>query len=413
MSILIPVKKSLDNPPSLVGHKGLLFSHLEESVNIPFSIIISSEVFDSFIRENDLERLIKREKDLQLDEEISALFQEASYCIMNGSFPPNMVEDLRECFELVSLDPSNPDTKDVSILALRRSTNYIDEDDIIPAAKFTKNNFNYFLKSLKTCFASLFTPSSIALRKNKNISSLKCAIIVSRLPNVQNCFESEFLYHTNTIKINSYVGFIDPANLVPRDSFVLSSDFLKIVDSNIVRQDVVSIFDIATNSVSQQKFSSQGSSQSVTDQVILEVGRLTKKIASQSSVGANVKAEFLIDKNSSISCINVMFKQNSKNKSRFDISKSPEESADKLDLNNENQNEEKSANLGISIGDLTKEDSTTIFVNDLKKFLKANKHKSKFGPSIDIVIRALNNEINKDTILQAIVVVREIIDNWE
>lgn len=408
MSILIPVKKGLEEPVQIVGHKGLLFSHVEEGMRLPFSLIISSKVFEEFLADNGLTtRLREREQNIKLNEEMVSLFKEATHEIMSGQFSSKTMEDLRECFELSSLDTSNPNEKKLEILAVRRSTDYADEEDHIPTVKYTKNEFDEFLRAIKTCFISLYSPSSIAQRKKQHINNFNCAIIVSRIPSMQTCFESEFSYHQNTIRVNSYMGFLDPAKKVPRDSFILSSDFLKVVHSTIIRQDTVSVFDVLTNSIKQQKFIFNGSSQSATEQTILEVGRLTKKISNQMSVGASLKAEFLLNKNNEIIFLDTIFKHSSNEENYQKIVKPKEEHKEEFfDLKNP-------TSLDINIKDNFSSEETISFVSELKTFLKANKHKSKFGPSIDIVLRALENEVNKDTLLQAIVVARELVDSWD
>ncbi|MBN1175278.1 hypothetical protein JXA48_01405 [Candidatus Woesearchaeota archaeon] len=408
MSILIPVKKGLEEPIQAVGHKGLLFSHLEESMKLPFSLIISGKVFEEFLAENGLTtKFREREHNIKLKEEMISLFKDATHEIMSGQFPTHTIEDLRECFELASLDTYNPNQKKLEILAIRRSTDYVDEDDHIPSAKYTKNEFDEFLRAIKTCFASLYSPSSVSQRLKQNIDSFSCAIIVSRIPNMETCFESDFSYHQNTIRVNSYVGFLDPTKTVPRDSFILSSEFLKVVHSTILRQDIVSVFDVLTNSIKQQKFVFHGSSQSATEQLVLEIGRLTKKISSQMSVGASLKSEFLLDKNNQIIFLDALFKQATGEEKPNPIVSQPKiQKEEFFDAKPE-------TTLDISIKDNFSNDETITFVDSLKSFLKANKHKSKFGPSIDIVLRALENEVNKDTLLQAVVVAREIIDCWD
>lgn len=412
MSILIPVKKGLEEPIELVGHKGLLFSHLEESMKLPFSLIISSKVFTEFLSKNGLlNHFSDIEKNIHLNEEMVSLFQEATHRIMNGSFPSTIIDELREGFELASLDTNNPTVKKLEILSLRRSTSYVDEDDHIHLAKYTKNEFDDFLRAIKTCFASLYSPSSISQRLKQGISSFNCAIIVSRIPHMETCFESELNYHTNTIKVNSYTGFLDQSKIVPKDSFILSSDFLKVVHTSILRQDIVSIFDVTTNSIRQQKFNVQGSSQSATEQTILEIGRLTKKIGSQSSIGASIKAEFILDKKGNVICIDAMFKQTE--------SKMHESIKPSFSNNISNNNEDKisdinaKTSLDISIKDNITNQETINLIEQLKSFLKENKHKSRFGPSIDIVLRALENETSKDTLLQAINLSKEIVLNWD
>jgi len=409
MSLLIPVKKGLEEPVEIVGHKGLLLSHLEDSMKLSFNIIISSKLFKDFLLINNLTHLLEEEKKINSKEGILSLFQKATKAILEGSFPQSSIEDLKECFELVSLDTSNPNAKQIEILALRRSTDYVDEDNSIPPAKYTVNKFEEFLNAIKTCFLSIYTPTSIAQRLRQQIYSFNCAIVISRIPQMETCFESELSYHSNTIKINSYVGFFDPFNVIPKDSFVLSSEFLKILDRSIQRQNVVSVFDITTNSIKQQKFVAQGSSQSATDQLILEIGRLTKKISRQSSVGASLKTEFILNKQNQLVCLDVRFKQVNPNE-HTSIKQTPKNI---VENNPSNINIKQENSLDVSIKDNITESETKALIETIKTFLKANKNKSKFGPSIDIILRSLENETSKQSLIQAVSIVKEVINEWD
>ena len=393
MSVFIPLKKVAGLEAKDVGLYAKEFAKLDSVVNIPFTLVISSSVFDNFIIHNNLQELISKEPK-SVSDQIS-FFSEVSNAFFKAKFPQNIVNELKECFELVTLDTSNLSSltdlaKKHSIISIHRSTDYLDGDKICSGTIYSKDDFILFLELLKSSYVSLFSPSSIKFRQERKIYSFKTSIVISRLPDTQNCFHST--YTPNKMQIQSYVGFLDYSNQVTKDVFEVGVDFLKIEASNINRQDTVSVFNLETNMPQVKNYvSGSSASQSAPDGAILEIGRLTKRVASVTGLNEfSLKA--VSAKTSQPTIIELELSA-----SHFEPVKNIEE-----------ENTIEGFEFEVS-DDLTSQ-STIDFVNGLKDFLNVHS-KGRFSANVNLALRSLDNEISKESLDSALQTCQEIFKN--
>ncbi len=172
MGCYIGLNKVGDTDIELVGHKAKIYSTLSEFMKVPFSLVITNEAFTEFIKHNNLYELIQRaisQKDSLLQ---AKSFIQLSDLFRRAVFPQRIVDQLKECFELVTLDTSNLKSlanlaQSHSVIVLRRSTNYEDGDTTCSGNTYTKDDFEGFMNMLKSTYLSLFTPSSISFRQKK------------------------------------------------------------------------------------------------------------------------------------------------------------------------------------------------------------------------------------------------------
>ncbi|MCF7799224.1 PEP/pyruvate-binding domain-containing protein [Candidatus Woesearchaeota archaeon] len=398
--MFLPIKKALEEDASRVGLKAKLFAKLEEQLTLPFSLVLSSEVFDEFLKHNNLqEQITKLDKFADTPEKLVSGFTELATLFKQSSFPPKIITELKECFELAVLDttdlqPTDKNEQQSAILILRRSTNYADTDITCPGTIFTKESFTDFLDAVKSCILSAFTPSSVVARRAEKISSFSVAVIVSRMPNLQTCFESSLSYHKNNIIVKSYLGFPDKSNIVPKDSFTLSVDFLRIVDAKVIEQNIVAVFDKVSNQILHRKYASAGSAQTVPDQTILEIGRLTKKINAITDE-QGLTAEFIAGETGTITCLDVVSAVNR-----------VEDKNKQLQQQESNEEQVVSEELPLLVEQESGEEE---LARAIITFLKKNRF-SQFGPTIDIVVRSLENETTTETIKQGITTIKEVLD---
>lgn len=393
MGVYVPLKKVVESEPRSVGLYAKQFAKLDGVVNIPFSLVITSRVFDTFVEYNSLQDLISR-KPLTNGQRVS-FFSEVSKAFSSARFPQRIVDELKECFELVTLDTSNLSSltelaSKSSILSIKRSTSYLDGDTVCPGIIYSKDDFIIFLELIKSCFASLFTPSSVAFRQENNISSFSTAILLSRLPDIHHCFESH--YTSSSMQIKSYVGFLDISNVVEKDVFDVAVDFLKITNSNIVRQERVSVFNVEINRPQiKQYVSGSSASQSVPDTIILELGRLSKRIAS------------LIDM-TEFSLRAVSAKSSQPTIISLSLSPSTFAPVKKIEPVDDSKVVE---GFDFAVTDDLSSDSSKEFVSHIKSFLGVHR-KGPLSSTIDISLRALDNEVNKESVLAALKTCQEI-----
>lgn len=437
MKSYIPLKTALQEDDFIVGYKATLLSHLEKEITIPFSLVITSEVFFEFISFNALGEFIREliEQPLPPKKQVEA-FANLAKRFESATFTPSVLKQLRECFELVSLDTNNLDelskNNDTNqILSLRRSTNYEDHDLICPGTVFTKNTFEEFLKAIKSVYLSAFSPSSIKHRRKENIKEFSLAIVVSRIPAINVCLESKYDVEKESIQVESYLGFFDTSKTVTRDQFEVGVDFLKIKNSTIQKQTVVSVYDMEANRPSTKKYMTMGSAQSASEPVVLEVARISKKIFAISSI-EEFTVEFVADKHNNLFCVDV------------GLPAKKEETQKTLDVkedHNKRINNEKEITSNATTNPTTTNDAeyeqeketayqenketrdeeydkeiffdtTKEFANSVIVFLKRNK-KHPFKEDIDAILKSLEENNSKIILGQALVLCRKIVDSWE
>jgi len=305
MSFFIPLKNALEVEKSTIGQKALAFATVEQNINIPFSMVITTNVFDEFVHYNQLELEIDWYCKAPTVKEKLNSFERLTTAIKNAQFPYHVVDSLQECYELVSLDTNNlhklsahSDSK--GLMMLSRSVNYDDSTNMTPSTMFTRETFKQFLETVKKIYIGSFVPSA-------NLgSNPKIAVIITRVPDLQATVETECVFSENSLYVKSYNGFPDFFNVVEKDQFLLAIDFLKIKKSSIETQKRVIVFDSKENTNTIKEFSQGNTSQCVSDNIVLETGRLTKKIGNETKASI-VKAKFFINKDQ-ITCIDVDLK---------------------------------------------------------------------------------------------------------
>jgi hypothetical protein len=301
MSFCIPIKESLRYDKSLVGERVITFAKCESVIEMPFSMLITSEAFDEFVKYNQLGPEISWYINATTMKEKIASFQRIYILIANAQFPPRVVESLKECYELMCIDTTNLSNLSMkpsnSLLAMRRSTNFDDKYNVSSPVVFTKETLKQFLESLKKIYLGAFTPSA-NLCANPNVS-----IIVSRVPNFKSIIETECDLTSDTIKVKSYLGFPDYVNKVQKNEYLVGLDFLKIQQSSIDYQNNAVVFNSVGNYTELKNFS-ENQSNSISDQIILEASRLTKIIAKTTNTSF-VQAQFMT-KDDKIFCTDIV-----------------------------------------------------------------------------------------------------------
>lgn len=373
MGHYIPLEEALDFEVSKVGQKAKLLAAQKDQM--PFSLLLTSEVFDKFVEYNNLQpnlRIALNDTELNTNSIIVA-FQELTNEFKKARFPMEIQESLRECFDLLCLDTSKLDLlgeqkKKHTVLGILRSIEGEDKDHLSYKLFTTKDSFDHFLDTLKTAYLSLFTPSAIVKRLGQEPP--KPALVLMRLPNITTCFESIANPATKDIKVRSYAGFLDYSGEVTRDTFFVGYDFLKIQRTKIAPQGKVSIFDLQTNKVITKPFPKQTSAQSAPDPVILEVARLTKRL-SQDKTG---QAMFVKDSDGKISLID-MFVQ---------------EPAQKILM--------------------TETDHLDTFRTNIIRFLENYEHEPEYKETINILLRSLKTDKSTQSLNQGVLLAKELIE---
>ncbi|MFP4522931.1 MAG: PEP/pyruvate-binding domain-containing protein [Candidatus Woesearchaeota archaeon] len=448
MRTYLPLKSALQEDDFVVGVKATILSHLEKDFNVPFSLVITSDVFFEFVSYNALGERIRPflEGTLRKEEQVSA-FAELASVFEHADFPQSVLQQLRECYELVCLDTDNLNDLTKSerhILTLRRSTSYEDADGICRGRLITKNNFESFLKRLKSVYLSAFCPSSIDYRQKKEIKEFSMAVVLTRLPLVTTCLESDFDEEANTITIKSYTGFLDYTNTVQRDVFTTSIDFLKITSRSVVKQKKVVVFDMESNMAMPKHYMTMSSAQSAPDPLLLEVARLTKKV-SHFLDKDSFHMEFVADKHKNLYCIDVLEpeyvqeQQTTLEEVASDSQKSEESGtlqSNSLDLFSEEdflefESQEQNSlakdlslpstdqlvhsydELGQPLQTGVGTQETGMLIQGLITFLAQQKNNDSFGNECQTIIRSLEFNPNSSTLARGLLLAKHIIQSWD
>ncbi len=404
MSFSIPLKRALEVDKSIVGQKAINFAVVENYVNIPFSMIITTNVFDEFVIHNQLSPELDWFKNATNLEDKIASFERLVTHFKNSQFPQHVVDALQDCYELVSLDTNNLHNLSIKnqsqgLLMMTRSLNHNENEACAPKTFFTKETFKQFIETIKKAYISSFTPDMILNEDSK------VAIIVSRVPPLKTTIETEYDLNKSKIYVRTYYGFPDFSEVVEKDEFILNGEFLKIEKSGIQSQKRAVVFDSTKNNLTIGEFKQENSSQNVADSVILEAARLTKTMSKQ--IGANfVRARFFAGEN--IECVDLNCVYGDIDvKEKIIEAEQLDDSA--IDLES----------LGIKLDSFERKEKIHENINEFefKNFLEAlkmfmEKYKSKeLASSIPILVRSLDQP-NKNSIHQSLEICKEIISNF-
>lgn len=462
MRTYLPLKSALQEDDFVVGVKATILSHLEKELNVPFSLVITSDVFFEFISYNALGERIRPflEGTLRKEEQVGA-FAELAEVFEHADFPQQVTHQLRECYELVCLDTNNLNDLTKSehhVLSLRRSTSYEDADGVCRGRIVTKNNFESFLKRLKSVYLSAFCPSSIDYRQKKEIKEFSMAVVLTRLPLITTCLESEFDEEANNITVKTYTGFLDYTNTVERDVFTSSIDFLKINSRSVVKQKKVFVFDMDANMPTTKHYMTMSSAQSASDPLILEVARLTKKV-SHFLDKESFHMDFVADKHNNLYCLDVLespFVQEQQTtlddmpltqktpqedvgdvkdgfedvelthleKQQPSTNHMPQEAFSENDFD-EFMNSSTQQTVGVQEDSLAYDElgqslqtgfgaqETTTLIQGVINFLVQHKTDTSFGDECQTIIRSLEFNPTSSTLARALLLAKHIIQSWE
>ncbi|MGE0793127.1 MAG: PEP/pyruvate-binding domain-containing protein [Candidatus Woesearchaeota archaeon] len=414
MAYCIPLKKTLEFDKSIVGQRAIDFSLIEGEVKIPFSMVITTDVFDEFVKHNQLKPELDCFRNAETINERIHSFERLIISFKNAQFPEHVLDSIRECFELVSLDTNNLNNLSMSyesknLMTLIRSCNFDDETNILNPIFNTKETFKQFIEAIKKVYMSSFNPSSILSNEPK------IAIIVSRMPELIATIETEYFVSDENIFNQVYLGFPDTYNNVEKDVFVVGSSFLKVNKKSIEKQNRAIVFDSQANTYSIKEFSESKTSQTTPDGIVLETSRLAKKI-SRLTNSSYVKAIFL-NKKDEIYCINITTKKEPINNMNNTLINETIFETDEQDKENKEHFDEKTDIIlkpeekKFKLIDLKKQYEFSNFLNSAKAFMLKYQNK-QMDAVVPIMFRSLE-EPTKDSLKQTLEICKDIISDFE
>ena len=172
---------------------------IQNNFNVPNGFVIKTNAYELFLEYNNLKRLIHESLELIDYDEYENLKQyseKIQKAIESSSFPPKLVKELKEKENSYKFED----------LAVRSSATAEDLPNLSFAGQYSSylnlKGIDQVLKSIKKCYASLWTAKAISYRKENNIphNNVELAIIIQKIIPAKI---SGVLFTKNPISIDS------------------------------------------------------------------------------------------------------------------------------------------------------------------------------------------------------------------
>lgn len=272
----------------LVGIKGSNLGELTNAgLNVPPGFIITTTAYFEFLKSTDLSGKIKgllkkiNPNDSKKLHEISAKIQKL---IIDKPVPKSLSQEINKAYKELYLNGSS------NIFVAVRSS-IVDED--LPTADFTGQSKTFLnvvgsdevIKSVKECWASLFSARAIYYRALHKIDQMKVSMAVPIQKMVQ-ADKSGVMFTTDPISNNQNKIIIEAglglgeaivSGLVTPDMYVINKDGYEILEKIVNRQQ----WKIVRNRVGNKHVSIPSESQNnqtLTDSEIVSLAKIGEKI---------------------------------------------------------------------------------------------------------------------------------------
>jgi len=245
---------------NIAGGKGANLGEMfNMKIPVPSGFVVTAQAYDYFIKKAGLNEKIKQllEKiNYEDTEQLNKITEEIRTLIVNGKFPKEMEEDILEAYE--NLDVKKTDFENETVLGILKSSSEpifvavrssaTTED--LAEASFAGQQDTFLnvkgktelLKSVKKCFASLFTARATYYRNKKGFKheQASLAVIIQKMINADKSgviFSKDPSYKNDNIIIEAVWGLgegIVSGQITP-DRYIVSKENsdLKILDKKI------------------------------------------------------------------------------------------------------------------------------------------------------------------------------------
>ena len=239
MTYIKRLKELTKKDVNIAGGKGAsLGEMMNAGMNVPDGFIVTSNAFESFIKETDLIQEIDsilNTVDLKAIHTIDSASEKIQGLILSKTIPGNIKEEILASFKNLN----------AKLVAVRSSATAEDGAEHAWAGQldsYLNVNEQDVLENVKNCWASLFTPRAIYYRLERNLDTTKISVAVV----VQKMIDAEvagvaFSVHPVTedrnqilIEVVNGLGNTLVSGSITPDSYVIEKDSKRIVDTNIV-----------------------------------------------------------------------------------------------------------------------------------------------------------------------------------
>ncbi len=319
MSLILWFRDCSYDNKSLVGGKcsslGELY-HLSKKINfnIADGFAITTNFYDTFIQQNNLESLVNKNFDNLTLENLDQESENIRKNILEGQFLPSQEELILSNFDLLDNQYSN-----TLKVAVRSSA--IAED--LPNASFAGQQDSYLnitrdnlLLSIKKCFASLFNSRAISYRSRYNISiqDVKISVAVQKMVNsfssgVAFSLDPESGYNKAIIINSSFgLGEIVVGGGVKPDEFILDKRIIyekdPILEKKLGYKDIKIIIEESGGCLETHTTETEINTFSLTEEKAIELGRyvfeLEKSYSEMLNKNIGIDVEWALDENNDL-----------------------------------------------------------------------------------------------------------------
>lgn len=267
----------------------------KNNIQTPLSFVITSDNILNFLEnagvKTKIDFLLSR-LDYTQKAAMVNLYNTVRKLILEAEFPQDFEEELREVVDSFS-NSLNKDGEEPHLLVVL-SVNY--EPDVENNEGIIQNviGFEELLVAIKENIAMLYTPDVLYYRRRNNIPEreVRAAILVENMiyPRASAYVYSSIDGDYNSIKIYAYSGCMDLRNIIKKDSFLLSKEFISILHSKVILQDKILLLD--EDEKIREKDFFYGEGQKINDKIIMEIARLAKK--SEKLLGVALKQFYAV-----------------------------------------------------------------------------------------------------------------------
>ena len=265
---------------SRVGFRAvdLAFIHGKKYL-VPPSFVIPVDTFDEFVEMNGFKNKIGKLLSETTPDSYSTFYEEIRKLFLSGDLPEDTEAELVEIYSTLSLDVGDADKlvsrgDDPVVNIIPSHTYLVSEDDatgVILGIKGVKN----FLKAIKLCWASIYHPGSMSYREDSKLGhDVSLGVIVQALVPAD---ASAIGYEVDeNIIVRPFFGVVDMGQIVTKDEYILTKEYLRIEDSKKKHQEFKMLFD--EGAIVKHYLKEKGLEAKMTEKEIMEIARLTKRL---------------------------------------------------------------------------------------------------------------------------------------
>lgn len=262
-----------------VGGKGSSLAKMyQNKFNIPNGYVITSNMFDDFLKENNVKEKIQRiikgcniydEKDIE--NKSNEIIQIVSKCYISDPMKKEIISNFKKL--------------NCKYVAVRSSATSEDGKTHAWAGQldtFLNVNETNIIESVKKCWISIFNSRAIFYRlKNNDTSNISVAVIVQKMLQSDISGIAFSINPTNNnpneIVVEGILGLGEAivSGKVTPDTYIVDKENLKLISKTIQKQKTKLI---KVNSINKFVEVQDGNSQKIEDKIILELSSLIKKL---------------------------------------------------------------------------------------------------------------------------------------